>query len=90
MKTYVIEREIPGVDRLDARQKAEASTQSNAALAQLAPKVQWVHSYVAKDKTFCIYRATDEDVIRKHAELSGFPANRITPVTGMLDPTMAA
>jgi hypothetical protein len=90
MKTYVIEREIPGVEQLDAKQKSEASTQSNAALAQLAPKVQWVHSYIAKDKTFCVYRATDEEVIRKHAELSGFPANRITPITGMLDPTMAA
>lgn len=90
MKTYMIEREIPGVEKLDAKKKGEASTQSNAALAQLAPKVQWVHSYIAKDKTFCVYRATDEEVIRKHAELSGFPANRITLITGMLDPTMGA
>lgn len=90
MRTYIIEREIPGVEQLDAKQKAEASKTSNAALAQLAPKVQWVHSYVARDKTFCVYRATDEEVIKKHAELSGFPANRITPITGMLDPTMAA
>jgi hypothetical protein len=89
MKTYIIERDIPGVEQLDRAAKAGASKQSNSALAQLAPKVQWVHSYIARDKTFCVYRATDEEVIRKHAELSGFPATRITPITGMLDPTMA-
>lgn len=89
MKTYIIERDIPGVERLDGAQKAEASKKSNAALAELAPKVQWVLSFIAKDKTFCVYRATSEDVIYRHAELSGFPASRITPITGMLDPTMA-
>ena len=87
MKTYIIEREIPGVDKLDAAQKRAASSRSNEALAELAPKVQWVLSFIAKDKTFCVYRATDEDVIRQHAELSGFPANRITPIHGTLDPT---
>lgn len=87
MKTYIIEREIPGVEQLDAQQKGEASRKSNAALARLAPKVQWVLSFIAQDKTFCVYRATDEAVIREHAELSGFPANRITPIVGTLDPT---
>ena len=57
------------------------------ALAQLAPDVQWVESYVAADKTFCVYLAKDEDVIRKHAEISGFPATTITPVRKMIDPT---
>lgn len=64
-----------------------AAKTSNAALAQLAPKVQWVHSYVAQDKTFCIYLAESEDDIREHARISGFPANKITEVTGVIDPT---
>ncbi|MDB5447118.1 MAG: hypothetical protein JWQ97_2435, partial [Phenylobacterium sp.] len=62
---------------------------SNAALAQLGPKVQWIESFVTKDKTFCLYLAEDEDVVREHARLSGFPANRITEVAGMIDPTTA-
>ena len=66
-----------------------AAATSNAALAQLAPKVQWEHSYVAGDKTFCIYLAENEDAIHRHAEISGFPANRITPVQAIIDPTTA-
>jgi len=89
MKTYVIERDIPGVHCLTADQAKGAASTSNAALAQLGPEVQWVHSYVTKDKTFCIYRAENEEVIRKHAELSGFPATKISEVSGMLDPTSA-
>lgn len=89
MKTYVIEREIPGVHTLNAEQAKGAAATSNAALAKLGPAVQWVTSYVTNDKTFCIYRAENEDVIRKHAELSGFPANKISEVAGNLDPTTA-
>lgn len=89
MKTFIIEREIPGVEKLNPEEKAGAARQSNAALAKLAPKVQWVLSFIAQNKTFCVYRATDENVIRQHAELSGFPANKITPIRGMLDPTSA-
>lgn len=89
MKKFVIEREIPAVGSFDSGQLSEAAGVSNAALAQLAPRVQWVQSYVAADKTFCIYLAEDEAAIRKHAELSGFPANRITEITGMIDPTTA-
>jgi len=89
MKTYVIERDIPGVHTLTADQAKGAAATSNAALAQLGPQVQWVTSYVTNDKTFCIYRAENEDVIRKHAELSGFPATRISEVAGSLDPTSA-
>jgi hypothetical protein len=89
MKTYVIERDIPGVHALTADQAKGAAATSNAALAQLGPQVQWVTSYVTNDKTFCIYRAENEDVIRKHAELSGFPATRISEVAGSLDPTSA-
>ncbi|WP_165184929.1 DUF4242 domain-containing protein [Caulobacter soli] len=87
MQRYVIERDIPGVDALDAQQLSGAAATSNKALAQLAPKVQWVQSFVAKDKTFCIYLAEDEAAIRDHARLSGFPANRITPIAGIIDPT---
>jgi len=87
MKKFVIERDIPGVDQMGRSDLAGAAKTSNSALAQLAPKVQWVHSYVVKDKTFCIYLAESEDGIREHARISGFPANKITEVTGIIDPT---
>jgi hypothetical protein len=87
VRRFVIEREIPGVDKMGQSDLAGAAKTSNAALAQLAPKVQWVHSYVAKDKTFCVYLAENEDAIREHARISGFPANKITPITGIIDPT---
>jgi len=90
MKTYIIERDIPGVDKLTADQLKGAAATSNAALAQLGPKVQWVESFVVADKTFCIYRAEDEAVIREHAAISGFPATRITEVAGRIDPTTAS
>ena len=90
MKKYVIEREIPGVHQMTPEQLKGAAATSNAALAQLGPKVQWLESYLAKDKTFCVYLAEDEAAIREHARLSGFPANEITEVTGAIDPTTAA
>lgn len=89
MKRYVIEREIPGVDKMGQNDLSGAAKTSNSALAQLAPKVQWVHSYVAKDKTFCIYLAENEDAIREHARISGFPANKITEAVNVFDPTTA-
>ena len=89
MKKYVIERDIPGVDKMGQSDLSGAARTSNSALAQLAPRVQWVQSYVAKDKTFCVYLAENEDAIREHARLSGFPANKITEVTGIIDPTTA-
>jgi hypothetical protein len=89
MKKYVIERDIPGVDQMGPSDLSGAAQTSNAALAQLAPKAQWVHSYIAKDKTFCVYFAENEDAIREHARLSGFPANKITEITGMIDPATA-
>lgn len=90
MKKFVIERDIPGVERLNRDELKGAAATSNGALSQLAPKVQWVHSYVTKDKTFCIYLAESEAVIQEHAKLSGFPANKVTEVTGVIDPTTAA
>lgn len=89
MKKYVIERAIPGVGQFNGEQLKGAAATSNGALAQLAPKVQWVQSYVSADKTFCIYLAEDEAAIHEHARLSGFPATAITEVTGMIDPTTA-
>jgi len=86
MKKYVIEREIPGVCNIDMSAAAQTS---NAALAQLAPRVQWQHSYVTADKTFCIYLAESEAAVEEHARLSGFPANRITEVTEIIDPATA-
>ena len=87
LNRYIIERDIPEVGSLEREQLAGASAKSNEALAQLAPDIQWVESYVAADKTFCVYLAKDEDVIRNHAEISGFPATKITPVRKMIDPT---
>ena len=90
MRKYVIERDLPAVGSLEREQLREAAKTSNAALAELGPDIQWVESYVAGDKTFCIYLAKDEDIIRRHAEISGFPATKITEVRRMIDPTTAA
>ena len=89
MKRYVIERNIPGVGHLTPAQLKDASATSNTALAQLAGKVQWEHSYVVDDKTFCIYRAEDEAAVKEHARLSGFPATKITEVRTVIDPMTA-
>jgi len=89
VKKYVIERAIPGVDKLGGAELKGAAATSNSALAQLAPRVQWLESFVAADKTFCIYLAEDEAAIEDHARLSGFLATRITEVVRMIDPTTA-
>lgn len=87
LKRYVIERDIVGIGAMSEAELSGASKTSNQALAQLAPRIQWEHSYVAGDKTFCIYLAESKDDILKHAEISGFPATIITEVQGMIDPT---
>ena len=89
MKKYVIERDLPGVGGMGSAELGTAARTSNRALMELAPAIQWQHSYVAGDKTFCIYLAEDEEAIRRHAEMSGFPATRITEVTTIIDPTTA-
>lgn len=89
MHRFVIERDIPSVGSFDYNQLREASKASNTALSELAPRVQWEHSYVANDKTFCVYLAEDEAAIHDHAKLSGFPASRITRISSMIDPTTA-
>ncbi len=80
MRKFVIERDIPAVGSLGPKELCGAARTSNAALAKLGCDIQWVESFVAQDKTFCIYLAKDEDVIQRHAEISGFPANIITEV----------
>jgi hypothetical protein len=89
MKKYVIEREIPQVGSLNQEQLQQAAARSNEALRQLGPDIQWLESFVAADKTFCVYMAKDEAIIRRHAELSGFPASKITEVGKLIDPTTA-
>ena len=86
---FVIERDIPGVGTFEREQLRGASQKSNEVLRELAPKIQWQHSYVAADKTFCVYLADSEDMIHKHAEMSGFPATKVTEIKRMIDPTTA-
>lgn len=90
MKKFIIERDIPDVGRMSETELRGAAQASNAALAKLAPKVQWVESFVAEGKTFCVYLAEDESLIHEHAKLSGFPANKVTEVKRRIDPTTAA
>ena len=89
MRKFIIERELPKIGSAVREQLRDAAKKSNEVLEQLAPDVQWVESYVADDKTFCVYMAKDEGVIRRHAEMSGFPATKITEVRRMIDPTTA-
>ncbi len=90
MKRYVIEREVPGVGSASVEDIKGMAAASNAAIAQLVPDIQWEHSYRTGDKFFCVYLAVDEEAIRKHAVLSGFPADTITLVASVVDPTTAA
>ena len=89
MKRFVIERNLPGVHNLVEGELSEAAAKSNAAIARFPGKLTWEHSYVVNDKTFCIYLAEDEAVIREHARLSGFPANIISEVKAVIDPATA-
>jgi hypothetical protein len=89
MRRFIIERDIPQIGSAERDALRAAAQKSNAVLADLAPDIQWVESYVAADKTFCVYLAKDESVIRKHSEMSGFPATRITEISKTIDPTTA-
>ena len=89
MPKYVIEREIPGAGKLTPEQLKAISQTSCGVLNKLGPQIQWVHSYVAGDKIYCVYNAPSEELIREHAEKSGFPANKITPITAVIDPSTA-
>jgi hypothetical protein len=87
LRRFVIERDIPKVGSFEREQLRAAAAKSNETLHQLGPDIQWVESFVAADKTFCVYLAKDEAIIRKHAEISGFPATKITEVRTVIDPT---
>jgi Protein of unknown function (DUF4242) len=90
MKRYLIERNIAGVGTLNREQLKGAAATSNDALAKLVGTVQWVQSFVADDKTYCIYLAEGEAAVHEHAKLSGFPATRVTELRGVIDPMTAA
>jgi uncharacterized protein DUF4242 len=89
MKRYVIERDLPGVGKMNREQLKGAAATSNEALAKLGGKAQWMQSFVVDDKTFCIYLAENEAAVREHARLSGFPATKITEVRSVIDPMTA-
>ena len=89
LKRYLVERDIAGVGGMSIVELCGAARASNRAIEQLGPVIQWQHSYVAADKTFCIYLAESEDVIRKHAELSGIPGNQIIEIPQIIDPMTA-
>lgn len=89
MKRYVIERNIPGAGGFSPEKMRATAAKSNEALSGLAPGVQWQHTYVADDRMFCVYLAENEGGVRRHAEISGFPADRIFEVHQVIDPLTA-
>ena len=89
MPKYVIERDIPGAGKLTAEELRNISQKSCSVLRGLGPQIQWVESFVTDDKVYCIYRAPSEELIREHAAQGGFPANRISEIKTVIDPTTA-
>jgi uncharacterized FlgJ-related protein len=89
MNTYVIERQISGAGKFDAQQLQNISKTSCSVLTELGPEIQWIQSYVTEDKIFCVYKAVNEDILRKHAEKGGFPINSINKLSTMISPTTA-
>jgi len=87
MPKFVIEREIPGAGKLSPEQLQTISQTSCGVLREIGPQIQWVQSYVTDDKIYCIYIAPDEEAVRKHAQMGGFPANKVSQVRAMIDPT---
>ena len=89
LRRFLVEREIPGVGGMSIVELCGAARASNQAIDRIGRSIQWQHSYVAADRTFCIYLADSEDTIHAHAELSGFPVTRITEIPQIIDPTTA-
>jgi len=89
MPKYLIERELPGAGKLTTSQLQGISQKSCSVLNTLGPQIQWIHSYVTGDKIYCVYRAPNEEMIREHAKQGGFPANRISEITTIIDPSTA-
>jgi hypothetical protein len=89
LKRYLIERDVPGIGGMSIVEMCGAARASNQAIEKIGKRIQWQHSYVAGDRTFCIYLADGEETIRRHAELSGFPVNKITEIPQIIDPLTA-
>ena len=89
MPEFVIEREIPGAGQMTEEQVRDVSVRSLAVLRGIGPQIQWLHSYVTDDKVYCIYWAPNEEIIKEHARMSGFPANRVSAVRRMMEPASA-
>jgi hypothetical protein len=89
MPKYVIEREIPGIGNVSAEEAAGIAQQSCRVLTDMGPQIQWLHSYVVENKTYCVYIAPSEEEVRRHAETAGFPANSILEVKAVIDPVTA-
>lgn len=89
LQQYVIERDIPGAGALDAAELAGVAQRSCTVLDELGPEIRWIHSYVTNDRVYCVYAAANEQLIRRHAEKGGFPANRISAVATIIDPSTA-
>ena len=89
MPKYVIEREIPGAGKLTAEQLKGISQTSCGVLSKMGPEIQWVHSYVVANKIYCVYIAPNEEMVREHAKQGGFPANSVSEVSTIIDPTTA-
>jgi hypothetical protein len=89
MPKYVIERELPGAGKLTPAELQGISQKSCGVIRKLGPEIQWLQSYVTDDKIYCVYIAPSEDLVRRHAQEGGFPANRISRVRSMIDPTTA-
>lgn len=89
MPQFVIERDIPGASNMSPEQLRDASQHSNTVIGEIGPDLEWVHSYVAGDKIYCVYNAPSADLIHQHAEKSGFPANRVTQVSAVIHPGTA-
>lgn len=90
MPKYVIERDIPGAGKMSADELNGASAKSCQVLDGIGNDIQWIHSYVTDDKIYCVYTAPSEELIKRHADESGFPANRISEVKAIIDPTRAS
>ena len=89
MPKFVIERDLPGAGSLSPQQLQAISQKSCGVLSNLGPQIQWIHSYVTADKIYCVYIAPNEEMVRQHATQGGFPANRISEVKTVIDPTTA-
>ncbi len=89
MPKYVIEREIPGAGKMSPEQLQAASAKSCSALRSVGPQIQWLQSYVTDDKLYCVYIAPSPDVVQQHAKESGFPANKVSEVRNIIDPSTA-